>query len=252
MNTYKILHQFNDGLFTDLIEVWKDIENYEGAYQISSLGRVKSLTRTRLSKGISIARISGRDMKQKTSKCGYKVIGFCSDAVKEHFSVHRLVAIAFISNPENKPTVNHIDGNKENNKVSNLEWATQTEQMVHASVNDLLETRGPPKYSKKLKQEIQDYYNNNEISISKLAIMFGMSERTAGRIVVEVAPRPTTRIKKDGTRVVEPILTQEQVTEIKKLRAEGWTLIRLSEKFNRGLSQMHRVVNNMSRNSLIE
>ena len=252
MNEYKILQSFKNGVLTDLFEVWKDIEDYEGSYQISSLGNVRSLTRTRLSKGLSIAQIKGREMKQKTSRCGYKVIGFCSDAVKEHFSVHRLVALAFVANPENKPTVNHIDGNKNNNKMSNLEWATHTEQMVHASTNDLLETRGPPKFSKKFKQEVQDYYNSNDISITGLSIKFGMSERTAGRIVREVKPRPTTRIKKDGTRTVEPILTQEQVTEIKKLRAEGWTFIKLAEKFNRGLSQMHRVVNNKSRNSLIE
>lgn len=252
MNEYKILSQFSSGIFTSLHEVWKDVKGYEESYQVSSFGSIRSKNRLRVSKSGFMARIQGRLMKQKTSKCGYKVIGFCTNAVKDHHSVHRLVALAFINNSENKPTVNHIDGDKNNNKVSNLEWATHSEQMNHAVRNNLLEKTGSPKYSKKLKQEIQDYFNNNTISILQLADKFEMSERTAGRIVREVKPRPTTRIKKDGSIVVEPILTQEQVIEIKKLRAEGWTFIRLSEKFNRGLSQMHRVVNNMSRNSLIE
>lgn len=82
--------------------------------------------------------------------------------------------------------------------------------------------------------------------------MFGISERTAGRIVKEVKPRSTNRKLKDGTNIIDSILTQEQVQEIKKLREDGWTYSRLASTFNRSVSQMHRVVNNLSRNNLIE
>jgi hypothetical protein len=74
-------------------------------------------------------------LKQKTSKCGYLVVGLCFEAKKYHHSVHKLVANAFISNHEQKPTVNHIDGDKRNNKTSNWGWATSSEQMKHAIAN---------------------------------------------------------------------------------------------------------------------
>lgn len=249
---YKKLATIKIGLFTGIVEVWKDVEGYEGVYQISSFGNLKSLPRVRYGKNRSIVPVSGRVMKQKTSRCGYKVVHLRRDEKSDHPSIHRLVAIAFISNPYNKETVNHIDGNKANNNVKNLEWATHSEQMNHAVKMDLLEVRGSPKFTKEFKQEIYNYYHSHDVSLVGLCEMFGVSERTAGRIVKGVVPRTTTRIRKNGSRTIENILTKEQVEEIKKLRNEGWTFIRLAEKFNRGLSQMHRVVNNMSRNTHIE
>lgn len=252
MNTYKIYSDNLVGLFTSLVETWRDVKEYTGVYQVSSFGRVRSLDRMRLTKGGALAPLRGKVMKQKTSKCGYKVIHLRRDDKVSHPIVHRLVALAFIPVVEGKETVNHKDGNKENNNVSNLEWATSSEQMLHAISIGLTELRGAPKFSKEFKQKVYDYYHANKISISELAKMFSISERTAGRVVKGVHPRPTTRIKKDGTRIVENILTKDQVLEIKRLRSEGWTFSRLAEKFNRGLSQMHRVVNGLSRTSTIE
>jgi hypothetical protein len=253
VNEYRKYTARVNGLFTGVVEVWKDVEGYEGSYQVSSFGRIKSLARTRLGKNNSIVNLQEKIMSQKTSKSGYKNIGFHSSG-KKFFSVHRLVALAFIPKVEGKDTVNHIDGKKQNNNISNLEWCDHKEQMIHAVENNLLEKRGSPKFSKKLKMQVLDYFNENkDISIFKLSQIFGISERTAGRIVKEgVKPRPTTRVLKDGARVVESILTKDQVAEIKLLRGQGWTFKRLSEKFNRGLSQMHRVVNDLSRNSDIE
>ena len=104
------------------MEIWKDIEGYEGLYQISNLGRVRSLAR---------ATTSGKVLKQM-KKHGYMNVCFSKNNVDKYFRVHRLVALAFIPNPENKPTVNHIDGNKANNNVSNLEWATHSENETHS------------------------------------------------------------------------------------------------------------------------
>lgn len=104
-------------------EIWKDIVGYEG-YQVSNLGNVASLnyrctgTRHNLRKGIS--------------KTGYAVVVLCDGEKQKMHYVHRLVAIAFIQNPLAKPEVNHIDGDKQNNSVSNLEWCSSKENMKHA------------------------------------------------------------------------------------------------------------------------
>jgi hypothetical protein len=101
-------------------EVWKDIKNYSG-YRVSNLGRVKSFGFRKV-----IIRKLGVD------KNGYLVVCLYKNKGKKMVKVHRLVAQAFISNPENKPEVNHKDGNKQNNCVDNLEWATASENQMHS------------------------------------------------------------------------------------------------------------------------
>ena len=103
-----------------MIEIWKDIEGYEGLYQISNLGRVKSLNRNKV-------------MTLRVKRNGYKEVSLSKDNTKKHYLVHRLVAQAFIPNTGNKPTVNHIDEDKTNNNVDNLEWATMKEQNNHGT-----------------------------------------------------------------------------------------------------------------------
>jgi len=125
-------------------------------------------------------------------------------------------------------------------------------QMMHAVKNNLLEVRGTAKYTKEFKTLVYNFYIENKISIKKLAEHFSISERTAGRIAQGVEPRKTTRVKKDGTVIVDNIITKEQVLEIKALRESGWTFAKLSERFNRGMSQIHRIVNDKSRVSEIE
>lgn len=250
---YKKLTQRTSGIFSGLIEVWKDIEGYEGAYQVSSFGRVKSMSRYREGRNGSIVPLHEKVLCLKTNKQGYSIIGLYS-ICRKFFSVHRLVASAFIKNTENKETVNHIDGVKSNNNVSNLEWSTHSEQMNHAVKNDLLEVRGSPKFSKAFKQSVFDYHlQHPDVSLFQLSKLFNMSERTAGRIVNEgVKPRTTTRVLKNGEVVVENILTKDQVSEIKKLREQGMTLSAIGKQFNRGISQIHRIVNNKTRTTEIE
>lgn len=234
-------------------EIWKDIAGFEGIYKISNTGLVHSLPRYRTGKNGSISPVGGLNLKQKVTKSGYLSAHLRCDGYSKYPCVHRLVAEAFIANPENKPTVNHIDGNKKNNTVDNLEWSTHSEQMKHAVDNDLLEVRGSPKFSKKFKQEVLNYYNKENISIVKLSKLFNISERTAGRIVNQgVSPRTTTRVLLDGSVIIEDILTKEAVEEIKKLREAGNTLNSISKLYNRSISQIHRICRGESRITDIE
>lgn len=103
-------------------EKWKDIQGYEGLYQVSNFGRVKSLERYKKNNLGSKSLISETILKQSISNKGYCRIHLCKDAHKKAFSVHRLVADAFVPNPNNLTDVNHKDENKKNNRADNLEW----------------------------------------------------------------------------------------------------------------------------------
>jgi len=102
-------------------EIWKDVVGYEGRYMISSLGNIRSNT----SHG------KGRLLSFK-NKSVYCKVTFYKEKIKSHILVHRLVAMHFIPNPDNKATVNHISGDKADNRVINLEWCTQKENIKHS------------------------------------------------------------------------------------------------------------------------
>jgi hypothetical protein len=102
-------------------EIFTDIEGFEGKYQVSNLGNVKSLN--------YIGTKRAKNLKPVKHHLGYMIVKL---GAKKWCMVHTLVAKAFIPNPENKCFVNHIDGNKANNKVTNLEWVTSKENMNHA------------------------------------------------------------------------------------------------------------------------
>ena len=112
--------------------MWKDIHGYEGYYQISDCGSVRSVSRVCVDKNGHLRKFKGKNIKHRISRRGYCCVIFTRDCLGKHFQVHRLVAEAFIPNPGNKPQVNHIDGNKLNNHVSNLEWVTPKENTIHS------------------------------------------------------------------------------------------------------------------------
>lgn len=112
-------------------EVWKDIKDYEGSYQVSNLGRIKriALYTNQYKKQWKSNKILNTN---HTDLRGYCHVVLCKDGISHCYKVHRLVAQAFIPNPDNLPQINHIDGNKVNNSVDNLEWCTASENMYHS------------------------------------------------------------------------------------------------------------------------
>lgn len=112
-------------------EIWKEIKGWEGYYEISNFGNVRSLSRSVMRNGMHLS-IPGKALKPYITTAGYEQVNFCKNSIKRPRAVHRLVAGAFIPNPNNKPQVNHIDGIKKNNNDSNLEWATSSENNSHS------------------------------------------------------------------------------------------------------------------------
>lgn len=130
-------------------EVWKDISGYEGAYQASNMGRIKSLVRNVLGRYGNITTKPQKILKQNNHKNGYVYVVLCKNGVAKNFRSHRIIAQTFICNPENKTDVNHINGIKHDNRVENLEWSTQSENHTH-KCRVLLKCAGAAHHNTKL------------------------------------------------------------------------------------------------------
>jgi len=124
------------------MEIWKDIKGYEGLYQISNLGRVKSLSRLVLCKSRSKRQTKEKILLMQISSQGYSYLTLCKNNKLKSMRIHRLVALHFIPNPKNKPCVNHKNNIGVDNKVKNLEWCTQMENIHHAIKNGYFNQRG--------------------------------------------------------------------------------------------------------------
>ena len=166
-------------------EIWKDVQGYEGIYQISNMGRVKSIERkAKKYDGMRIVR--ERYLKLNNNDDYYRVKLF-KDGEKKILKVHRLVALYFIENNDNKLEVNHIDCNKKNNRIDNLEWCTLQENSKHA-VNNFLKCHGEnhscAKANEKIVKYIRKLHNkNNFIDQKKLGIIYGVKSCTINNII---------------------------------------------------------------------
>lgn len=143
---------------------WKSIQGYEGYYEVSDTGLVRSLDRIVPDSKLGTKKLKGKMMKQSSSRgrdeSGYYVVNLRRDHTMNVSQVHRLVAEAFIPNPDNLPTVNHKDGNKQNNSVANLEWASYSENNIHALHHGLRNPRGNMIIQKSLSGDIIAEYKS--------------------------------------------------------------------------------------------
>lgn len=149
-----------------MIEEWRDIKGYEGYYQVSNLGRVRSLDRAIKNKGNlgnnKISHYKGKTLSLVKNKKGYLRVILTKNCQGKGYSVHRLVAQAFIPNPNGFPEVNHIDENKINNYVNNLEWCTTKYNINYGSWREKQSISHKGKRAKKVVQIDKD---GNKIQI---------------------------------------------------------------------------------------
>lgn len=189
-------------------EIWKDIQGYEGLYQVSNLGRIK---RIRFINNVTNKPQDKFLSMKKIDNLGYQTVALCKDGQIKYKRTHRIVAETFIPNPQNLPCVNHKDGNKLNNLIDNLEWCTYSQNTRHAMSSGLINIEkhkiavqnnmkiahsyckehhlyaGENNYNAKLKKEdileIKKIYQNKEMQIKQIALKYNVCTSTISRIV---------------------------------------------------------------------
>jgi hypothetical protein len=159
------LPQFGGATFFMEAEIWKDIIGFEGRYQISNHGNVKSLSRTIIRKDGFISSVKDRILKFRVCKFGYNSVHFYLNEKEYSYKVHRLVAIAFLNKRKDSHQVNHKDGDKKNNYYSNLEWVSNRENVSHHKVKRKKSSKylGVTKHRKKWLAQV--YVNGKHISL---------------------------------------------------------------------------------------
>ena len=162
-------------------EVWKDIDGYEGSYQVSNMGRVRSVDRVVTDKDGRVCRYKGRVLKPGVNTRGYEYIALYNDTGRSNKTVHRLVLEAFKPRVNmNDLQVNHIDGVKLNNHLTNLEWVTAHDNMLHAYDMGLIKKRSEDSHYAKLSNadvlEILQRLDNGELQ-RDIALDYGVGRR---------------------------------------------------------------------------
>ncbi|MGR3177808.1 MAG: NUMOD4 domain-containing protein [Candidatus Anammoxibacter sp.] len=168
-------------------EIWKDVKGYEGSYQVSNIGGVKSMERVvRHSRNQKKKRTVGeRIMKLSIGSHGYKTVTlYCKGIPKTH-CVHRLVALVFIPNPENKPCINHINAIRKDNWSENLEWCTQKENVQHAINIGRFDQNGSNNHNAKLTETnvLEIRKNANNYTRKELSIEHNVTEEHISQII---------------------------------------------------------------------
>jgi len=164
------------------MEEWKDVKNYEGFYQVSSYGRVRSLDRmvnNRMRRGKVLSN-------KKTNGNGYLMCTLCKDGIQLNHYVHRLVASAFCEKLDDSFVVNHIDSNVKNNKYSNLEWVSAFDNVQHYIKKGRKTDRGinspNTKLSESSLERIRFLLKNTKLKQREIAQQFGVAQTTISRI----------------------------------------------------------------------
>lgn len=150
------------------METWINISGFEGLYQVSNFGKIRRFS-------------DGKILKQSIGTSGYYKIALWKNGRYRHFLVHRIIAIHFIQNPQNKKFVNHKDGNKLNNSIDNLEWMTRKENHSHAAKSGLM-SHGTDRHNAKLNPSIAKQIRESSLSCSELSVIWGINERHVRKI----------------------------------------------------------------------
>ena len=219
-----------------MTEIWKDIEGYGGDYQISNLGRVKSL------------KYNNRILKPRLDqRSGYSTIRlFCENDCGCCY-VHRLVATAFIPNPESKPQVNHLNGVKTDNRVDNLEWVTAAENARHAVVTGLLKTAGEDNPRAKLTNEQAHYIRENPNGLMgfELASKFDVDPSVISDVQIgNTYKNAGGKLRPSG--IQQHKIPGEVREEIRRLYVKGsrkFGLVGLAKRFNCSKATIWNIVN---------
>lgn len=179
-------------------EVWREVKGYEGYYEVSNFGRVRSLARVITDKNGRKLKVVPKMLSIIIGKVGYPVTSLTKNGKSKTCTIHRIIAEAFIPNPENKRTVNHIDGDKTNNDLENLEWATHQENYRHAIRTGLFKpassnlngkVQGENNYAAKLTESDVRFIRSNtvnfggNISRREMAHRFGVGITTIANIL---------------------------------------------------------------------
>lgn len=164
-------------------ERWKDIDGYDGIYQVSDFGRIKSFFS-------GVNKLHGKLLKPNIGDRGYSYIMLYKGDKKANLLLHRLVAIAFMPNPENKPEINHIGKNsfglidKSYNEFYNLEWSTRKENEEHATKNGLKRyAKGEASGAAKLKESDVLFIRSSKLPKKELAVLFNISRNYINAIM---------------------------------------------------------------------
>lgn len=152
-------------------EKWLPVHGYEDKFEVSNFGRMRSVQRV-VDFGPNKRTVTPRILRQLADRDGYRIV--------QNIKVHRAVAVAFIPNPENKPQVNHIDGDKANNRVDNLEWVTQSENMRHASETGLFKHVSVIRDDGVMYHTVTEAAKENHVSVSCVSAVIHGYQETAG------------------------------------------------------------------------
>jgi hypothetical protein len=173
---------YNDG------EMWNGIPGWEDLYEVSSAGRVRSLDRVVKNYRSGTCVFKGKIMKYNLARGYHTVLLYRSATDKKRHGVHLLMGKAFLGNPENKKTINHKNTIKTDNYLSNLEWATYSEQQIHAVKNNLRDNSlgESSNFSKLIKEEvleIRELFDSKSLTIKELAVKFKTAKSNIQYIV---------------------------------------------------------------------
>ena len=161
------------------MEIWKDVVGFEDSYEISNEGNLRSKDRYVKHWRGGLRLYKSKPKNTRLNDKGYFRCNLKSDGKRFDFTIHRLVAEAFLPNPENKPCINHINGIKTDNRLENLEWCNLEENTTHAVGTRLIET--------KLTDEEARFIHDSPLSTRKLAKMFEVHQSITWRIKNELA-----------------------------------------------------------------